>query len=58
MTPLESGSLQLALAARRIATITQELTELGATADARPDGLVIEGGALRAGVFKSTTGGF
>ena len=37
----------------RIATVAQELTELGARVEARPDGLVVHGGTLRPGIFKS-----
>jgi 3-phosphoshikimate 1-carboxyvinyltransferase len=37
----------------RIATVAQELTELGAEVEADTDGLLIRGGTLRPGIFKS-----
>src|SRR5581483_11914306 len=37
----------------RIGTIEQELSQLGIAVEARPDGLVITGGAPHGGLFKS-----
>jgi 3-phosphoshikimate 1-carboxyvinyltransferase len=37
----------------RIGTVQQELSQLGVAVEARPDGLVIAGGAPRAGLLKS-----